>query len=174
MFFTKVDPFNYLVEFNQKLKTGGLLLVSEGLDKIPNAMTIGWGFLGTMWSLPVIVVAVRHSRHTYKLLEESDSFTVCIPSNEMDNILEYCGSKSGRTHDKFAELNLTAKKSENIGAPYIEECPIFFECSIIFKADLSEGKLDPIITEKAYKSGDLHMLYFGEIKGAYVIDDYKN
>ncbi|MBM3291903.1 flavin reductase family protein [Candidatus Bathyarchaeota archaeon] len=172
--FIKSDPYEYIVEFNQKLKSGGLLLVSEGSDKKPNAMTIGWGFIGTMWSLPVIVVAVRHSRHTFKLLEDSKVFTVCMPSKDMSNVLDVCGTKSGRTVDKFKELNLTAKKSMFLNSTYIEECPIFFECSIIYKVDVTDGVFDSLLNEKIYKTKDFHKLYFGEIKGTYSVDDYSS
>ncbi|MES0325661.1 MAG: flavin reductase family protein, partial [Candidatus Bathyarchaeia archaeon] len=86
----EVDNFQYVVETNKLMRKGGLLLVSEGEEGKPNAMTIGWGFLGTMWSKTVFIVAVRYSRHTYKLMEESDSFTVCLPSKDMEKALEYC------------------------------------------------------------------------------------
>ena len=36
-----------------------------------NAMTIGWGALGTMWSKPCCTVYVRHSRYTHELLDPS-------------------------------------------------------------------------------------------------------
>ena len=100
----KVDEFEYVVETNKLLTNGGLLLVAEGKDNKPNAMTIGWGFLGTIWQKPVFVVAVRYSRHTYKLMEESDSFTICLPSKDMKDALETCGTKSRRDIDKFEEF----------------------------------------------------------------------
>ncbi|MBN1682568.1 flavin reductase family protein [Candidatus Bathyarchaeota archaeon] len=165
--FIEVDPFDNIVEFNEKIRHGGLLLVSNSNHHPSNIMTIGWGFLGIMWGRPVIIVAVRHSRHTFKLLEETGSFTVCIPSEDMSNVLEFCGSKSGKNYDKFSELKLSAKKSFKINATYIEECPIFFECSTIFKVDMPEGRLDANLEQNMYKTKDLHMLYFGEIVGVY-------
>ena len=98
----EVDTFQYVVETNKLMRKDGILLVAEGKDKKPNTMTIGWGFLGTMWRKPVFVVAVRHSRHTFKLMEKSDSFTVCLPNSEMREVLDICGTKSGRNMDKFS------------------------------------------------------------------------
>jgi flavin reductase (DIM6/NTAB) family NADH-FMN oxidoreductase RutF len=129
----KVDTFKYIVETNKLMKNEGILLVAEGKDKKPNTMTIGWGFLGTIWRKPVFVVAVRHSRHTFKLMEESDSFTVCLPAKGMSKELEICGTKSGREVDKFKMFNFTALKGETVEAPYIKECPVHFECKIIYK-----------------------------------------
>ena len=104
----EVDKFQYVDETNTLMRKEGIFLVVEGNDKNPNIMTIGWGFLGTMWSKPVFIVAVRHSRHTFKLLEESDSFTVCLPAKGMSKALEVCGTKSGRDMDKFKMFGYTA------------------------------------------------------------------
>ena len=124
-----------------------------------------------MWGRPVIIVAVRHSRHTFKLLEETGTFTVCLPSEGMANVLEFCGSKSGRNYDKFSELKLSAKESDKIKATYIEECPTFFECTTIFKVDMPEGGLNADLEQSMYKTKDFHMLYFGEVIGVYSIEE---
>jgi flavin reductase (DIM6/NTAB) family NADH-FMN oxidoreductase RutF len=133
-------------------------------------MTIGWGFLGTMWRKPVFVVAVRHSRHTFKLMEESDSFTVCLPSKEMSEALEVCGTKSGRDMDKFVKFGYTSVKSKTVDAPYIKECPVHYECKIIYKDDLEPGVLPREIEDDVYPSKNMHMLYYGEISGTYAVD----
>jgi flavin reductase (DIM6/NTAB) family NADH-FMN oxidoreductase RutF len=166
----KVDTFKFVHELNMLLKNGGVFLVAEGKDGKPNAMTIGWGFLGTMWSKPVFVTAVRHSRHTYKLMEETKSWTICIPAKGMETALDFCGTKSGRDHDKFKECKLTAKMGE-VEAPYIEECPVHIECTTVFKTDMKPGQLEGGLEKEMYKTKDFHMLYFGEVKGVYAIKD---
>jgi flavin reductase (DIM6/NTAB) family NADH-FMN oxidoreductase RutF len=166
-----VDTFQYVAETNKLMRKDGILLVAGGKDKKPNTMTIGWGFLGTMWRRPVFVVAVRHSRHTFKLLEKSDSFTVCLPAKGMEEALEVCGTKSGRDMDKFKEYNLTAVKSKTVDAPYIKECPVHFECKIIYKTDLEPGSLPKEIEGDVYSDKNMHMLYYGEVKGAYADED---
>jgi flavin reductase (DIM6/NTAB) family NADH-FMN oxidoreductase RutF len=165
-----VEIFQYVAETNKLMRKDGILLVAKGKDK-PNTMTIGWGFLGTMWSRPVFVVAVRHSRHTFKLLEASDSFTVCLPAKGMEEALDGCGTKSGRDIDKFKEFNFTAVKGEKVEAPYIKECPVHFECKIIYKDDLLPGVLPKEVEGDVYPSKNMHMLYYGEIKGAYAEED---
>ena len=167
----KVDTFKYVREMNELLKDGGLFLVTEGRDKKPNAMTIGWGFLGTMWAKPVFVTAVRHSRHTYRLMEEAKSWTICVPSKGMAAALEFCGTKSGRDFDKFREMKLTAKKGVGVDAPYIEECPVHIECTTVFKTDMKPGQLEAGIEGEMYKTRDFHMLYFGEVQGVYAVKD---
>ena len=170
---TKVDNFKYVVETNKLMRKDGLFLVAEGKEGKPNTMTIGWGFLGTMWSKPVFVVAVRHSRHTFKLMEESDSFTVCLPAEGMEKALEVCGTKSGRDMDKFKKFGFTAAKSETVDAPYIKECPVHFECKTLYKDDLEYDALPESVTSGVYGSKDMHMLYYAEVLGCYAEKDAK-
>ena len=133
-------------------------------------MTIGWGFLGTIWRKPVFVVAVRHSRHTFKLMEESDSFTVCLPAMGMSEALEVCGTKSGRDMDKFEKFGYTAVKSKTVDAPYIKECPVHYECKIIYKDNLEPGVLPKELEADVYPNKNMHMLYYGEIRGTYAVN----
>ncbi len=168
---TKVDNFKYVVETNKLMRKDGLFLVAEGKEGKPNTMTIGWGFLGTMWSKPVFVVAVRHSRHTYKLMEESTSFTVCLPAKDMEKALSVCGTKSGRDMDKFKEFGFTALKGKAVDAPYIKECPVHFECKVLYKDDLGYDALPKSVTSSVYGSKDMHKLYYAEVLGTYAVDD---
>jgi flavin reductase (DIM6/NTAB) family NADH-FMN oxidoreductase RutF len=156
------------------MRAGGLFLVAKGKDGNPNAMTIGWGFLGTMWRRHVFVVAVRLSRHTYKLLQESDSFTVCLPGKKMEKWLDVCGTKSGRDIDKFEKLGMTAKKGIIVEAPYIDECPVHIECEIVYSNEMKPGQLKNPIEREVYPTKDMHVIYFGEVKGVYAVENAAN
>ena len=46
------------------------LLAAGSIDD-HNAMTIGWGGLGTLWVRPVVTVYVKQIRHTKKYLDSS-------------------------------------------------------------------------------------------------------
>jgi flavin reductase (DIM6/NTAB) family NADH-FMN oxidoreductase RutF len=164
-----VSEFDFVENTHRLMRDGGLLLVTAGNDGKPNAMTIGWGQLGTMWRKPFFTVAVRLSRYTYKLMEESDSFTVCLPAKGMKKILEVCGTKSGRDIDKIKELYLSIEKGYFIEAPYIGECPVHYECKIAYKTELKSGQLIDELENDAYPRGDYHVLYFGQILGVYAL-----
>lgn len=163
----KVEMFEFVDETNRLMRDGGLFLVASGKDGSPNAMTIGWGLVGTMWRQPFFVVAVRLSRYTHKLLEGSDEFTVCLPAKGMAEALDFCGTKSGRDVDKFKELGLTAKKGSAVGAPYIDECPVYYECKTAFKTEVKPGQLNSELEKDVYPAGNYHVLYFGRILGVY-------
>ncbi len=70
------EYFKYADKMLTLLPKGVFLLVKA--DNRINTMTIGWGTLGYMWSKPVIMVAVRYLRHTYKLLENADNFPLAF------------------------------------------------------------------------------------------------
>lgn len=167
----KVELSKYIGETEKLLRNGGLLLVAEGKDGVPNAMTIGWGLMGVMWSQPFFVVAVRKSRHTYKLIEESNKFTVCVPGKGMDEVLQVCGTKSGRDMDKFKELGLKAVRGKSVDAPYIEGCPIVYECDVAYKTQVEKGDVALKIEEAVYGGGNYHALYYGWVKAVYAEPD---
>ncbi len=82
-------------------------LVTAGSLDDYNTMTIGWGGLGTLWSLPVATVYVKPVRYTYSYLEKNDFFTVSFFSGRFRGDLAILGSKSGRDCDKVALTKLT-------------------------------------------------------------------
>ncbi len=167
----RVNNFEFIDETHRQMRDGGLFLVAARKNGKPNAMTIGWGLIGTMWRKPFFTVAVRLSRHTQKLMEESDEFTVCLPAKGMEEALEICGTMSGRDIDKFNELNLTASKGFQVDAPYIAECPVHYECRVAYKTELRPGQLIEELERDAYPGGNYHVLYFGQILGVYAEKD---
>lgn len=157
----------YAKEVLEALPKGAFLSVSDG--KEDNTMTIGWGNIGFIWKRPILMVMVRHSRHTYKLIEASDSFTVSIPLyTKLGKELGYCGSKSGRDVDKWSEASLTKLKANKVSAPLVGECDLHYECKIIGKQKLTGSVLLPELTQTFYGDGDFHTLYYGEIVGTYL------
>lgn len=167
----EIESFEFIAETERLLKGNGLLLCTMGKDKKPNLMTIGWGLIGTMWRQPFFAVAVRASRYTYKLIEEHGEFTVCLPSNNMGHVLDFCGSKSGRDFDKFKELTLTPVRGYKVKVPFVAECPVHYECKVAYKVKVKPGELDADLEKEVYPLGDYHTIYFGRIKGVYAEKD---
>jgi len=168
MTYTTVPYTTYLKETLTVLDDPGLLLVTSA-DGRANAMTIGWGTIGLIWGKPIMAVLVRPSRYTYTLLEQSDSFTVCVPSPGMREAVEYCGQYSGRDQDKLKACNLSIRPSLHVRAPAIDGCPIIYECRIVHKNDVVPATLAADIT--AYPRGDYHRIYFGEILAVRALPD---
>ena len=128
-----------------------------------NAMTVGWGSLGTMWSKPFAQVVVRPTRHTYGFMEQYDSFTLCAFPDRYHKSLQLMGTKSGRDGDKIAAAGLTPVASTQVAAPGFAEANLVIECCKMYWQDMEPAHfLDPDI-DKNYVEQDYHRIYFGEI-----------
>ena len=160
----KVGVFDCFQETMDKIGSGGALLVA---GEKGNPMTIGWGTAGIIWGKPIFIVLVRPSRYTFGLMEQLDEFTVNVPTGDLKKQVAYCGSKSGRDVDKVAECGFTMEKSTDIAVPYIEQCPIHYECRTVHKSNVINATLDPDIVSSSYPAGDFHSVYYGEILGVY-------
>jgi flavin reductase (DIM6/NTAB) family NADH-FMN oxidoreductase RutF len=156
-----------LDEIISQLSEGGVFLNSSHNGNI-NTMTIGWACFGFIWNKPVVTVAVRYSRHTYELINESGVFTISVPAyNVLKKELTFCGSRSGRDYDKFKETGLTLVSGRKVDVPVIGECGMHFECKVIYKQAMEPALIDAKIDEKFYKGNDFHVLFYGEILDFY-------
>jgi flavin reductase (DIM6/NTAB) family NADH-FMN oxidoreductase RutF len=158
-----VDYRDYLTETTKAFDEHRVLLVSQGNKGLPNALAIGWGSLGIIWRRPIFIVLVRPSRYTYKLIEETGEFTVNVVPPQLKEVVEYCGTVSGRDHNKFKEKQLTAIPSSKVKTPIVKEGKIHFECRVVNKNDLIPSGLPKAIITQFYSQGDFHRIYFGEI-----------
>jgi len=164
----------YTSYFDQVMKVltqTGLLLASKDANGRPNAMTIGWGTIGSVWGKPLWIVLVRPSRYTYQCIEATGDFTVNVPPPSLTEVVAFCGSKSGRDYDKFAALSLTAVPGKSVNVPVIEQCVVNYECRVVHHNDVLPSELAGEIQNSAYKSGDYHRVYYGEILETYADED---
>jgi len=148
-----------------KIKRGAFLTV-KAADAL-NTMTIGWVTFGFIWQKPVMMVAVRDSRHTFGIIEKARDFTVTIPSGDTSTAIAFCGTKSGRDVDKFKMCNLKTQNGRNVASPIIQVSGIHFECKIVFKSAMNPVHLDNNYDKTLYPKKDYHTLYFGEILACY-------
>ena len=160
---TQVGATDYLLEAVQALADPGLLLVSLDKRGRPNVMTIGWGSIGRYWAKPVFVVPVRESRYTYGCMNGCGDFTVNVLPRKLADLAAFCGTVSGRDHDKLAEANLTAAPSLSVKSPIIEECVLSYECKVVHVNDMVPKTLAEDLAGACYPKGDYHRLYFGQI-----------
>ena len=156
---------------NKVLTSRGLLLACTDQEGKTNAMTIGWGAIGSIWGLPLWMVLVRPSRYTYGLIERAGDFTVNVPPEHLEKACAFCGSESGRDHDKMAELRLTTTAGRSVRSHVIDDCVINYECRVVHKNDVLPGELAQPIARAAYSSGDYHRVYYGQILAVYADPD---
>ena len=169
----EVSYTDYLKETNKMLGHGGLLLASVDAKGNPNAMTIGWGTIGIIWAKPIFIVLVRPSRYTYDLIEITNDFTVNVPTPKLADKVSYFGTVSGRNQNKFKAKGLTVSPGKKVKSPIIDECVINYECRVVHKNDVIPDRLADEIRYSAYRQGDFHRIYFGEILVVYADIDAK-
>ena len=106
------------------------MLVSCGATEDEyNVFTASW--VGTICSDPAMCyVSIRPSRHSYDIVKRNMAFTLNLTTEELAKATDWCGVRSGRDYNKFAEMDLTAVKGEMVAAPYIDEAPISIECKV--------------------------------------------
>jgi len=151
-----------------QIKNGAFLTVKSGAAI--NTMTIGWATIGYVWRKPIIMVAVRLSRHTFSIIEMAEDFTVSIPSSDMKKEIMFCGTKSGRDYNKFKECNLQTSNSQKVITPIIKVPGIHYECEIVYKSAMDPAYLNKNYDTALYPKKDYHTLYFGEIVDCYEMD----
>jgi flavin reductase (DIM6/NTAB) family NADH-FMN oxidoreductase RutF len=163
-----VDYMSVAEDSINKIKEGAFLTVQSG--NALNTMTIGWATFGVVWSKPIMMVAVRSSRHTFGIIEAAGDFTVTVPAGDMREEIAYCGSKSGRNVDKFKVCNLKTADSRQVVSPTIQVRGRHYECKIIYKSAMEPAHLDKGYDSSLYPQKDYHTLYFGEILACYDTD----
>jgi len=153
---------------HQALTQGGALLVAHDSEGRPNPMTIGWGQVGIVWSVPVFTVLVRKSRYTHECVNACAAFTVNVPRpGELKEALALCGTRSGRDLDKAAAAGLTMVPATAVDGSVIDGCAIQYECEIVARTQQERGQFSAHeILTTYYKAGDHHLVVFGRIVAA--------
>ena len=88
-------------------------LLCAGNKEKSNAMTIGWGGIGTLWRKTALTVYVAEKRYTKEFLDNSEYFTVMSFDVKDSKVLNYMGTKSGRDGDKARALGLHTAYTTN-------------------------------------------------------------
>ncbi len=166
----RVDSMRVAEQAMEQIREGAFLTVKAG--QALNTMTIGWATIGYVWSRPIMMVAVRLSRHTFSLIEEASDFTVSIPSVDMQDELNFCGTQSGRDYDKFKECNLPVTPGQRVNSPIISVPGLHYENKIVYKSAMDPAFISPELNRELYAAGDYHTLYFGKIVDCYRLENW--
>ncbi|MBQ4367472.1 MAG: flavin reductase [Muribaculaceae bacterium] len=144
------------------------LLLAAGNEQQSNAMTIGWGGIGTLWGKTAVTVYVAEKRYTKQFMDNSRYFTIMAFDDRKDEILEYMGTKSGRDGDKAKALDLHTAYTEN-GTPYYIEAKFVLECRTMYAAPFNPQCFKDDVPQKMYSNfpAGVHTMYIGEVVNAW-------
>ena len=138
-------------------------LVTCGTMEKPNILTIGWtGIINSQ--PPKTYISVRPERLSHSIISETREFVINIPTEALVRAVDFCGVRSGRDTDKFAECSLHAEKADKVTSPLLEESPVNLECKVfdivplgthdMFLADIVAVDVDDSLLDE---EGKLHL-----------------
>jgi len=117
----KLDPGPFVVPMP-------VVLVGADVQGQPNFMTAAFVTI-TNVKPPMLVCGLNPSHHTCVGIETNRAFSVCVPSQGMMQVVDWCGIHSGKQVDKGGEF--TVFRGDLKGAPMIEQCPMCAECRLV-------------------------------------------
>ncbi len=138
-------------------------LVSCGDMESSNIVTVAWtGILNTI--PPKTYISLRPERHSYDIIKNSGEFVINLTSSELVRAADWCGARSGRKYDKFAECKLDKEKASSVSCPIIAQSPLALECRVtdiiklgthdMFMADIVAVDVDEELLDS---DGKLHL-----------------
>lgn len=93
------------------------------------------------WNCPVeksparILLAMGNTHQTYKNIEDTGRFVVCVPNSAQADMVRNTGSVSGSDADKYERFNIESMKSEYVGAAVPVGCVGYMECNVVKNID---------------------------------------
>ena len=122
-------------------------LVGAYVEGKPNFLAVAW-FTMASYKPPRIAITLGKGHYTNPGIKENKTFSVCLPSEDMVEITDYCGIVSGKKTDKSEIFNLFYGDLKT--APLIKDCPLCIECKLV----------------EIVESG-MNEIFIGEIIGTY-------
>ena len=159
--YKKIDPNDFSGNIIQKIGFDWMLITAGNPERF-NTMTASWGGMGFLWNKPVAFIFIRPQRFTYEFAELNEYFTLHFFEEKYREILNFCGTKSGRDVDKVAKTGLTVFNSPGNNV-YFGQSYLQMECRKLYFDDLNP---DHFLDEKIirnYPKNDFHRFYIGEI-----------
>lgn len=129
----------------------------------PNIITVAWA--GTINSdPPMLSISVRKERYSHDIIEKTGEFVVNLVNEPLARATDFCGVRSGRDVDKFAEMKLTPVAVDGVSVPAIEESPVNLACQVtdiipLGSHDLFLAKIVSVTVDERYldEKGTFHL-----------------
>ncbi len=158
-----VKTFHYLLHpYNTSLVT------CCDTDGNPNIITIAW-LTPVSVSPPLVGMSIGPSRFSYGLIRQTGEFVVNVAPYDIARQVLFCGRRSGRDVDKFAESGLTPLEAQNVRPPIIKECVAHLECRVV--QDIEAGDHHIVVGEVLAAYANRGIL---EDNGLYRLNQFQN
>ncbi len=162
--FREISHFDITGNVFDSIFNGKMLVTVKNGDKI-NTMTASWGALGYLWKKPTATMYLRPQRYTTELLKDCEYYTLSFLSDKYADQIQYMGTHSGRSEDKYAATGLTPVAEGDYA--YIGEAYQVIFCRKVYDAvvdiDCAAEHMKKMLAEQMYPAGDNHHMIYGEI-----------
>jgi len=130
-----------------------MTLVGADLGDAPNFMPVAW--VNRVQYTPARIAAGMNKNHaTNAGIREHGQFSVCLPTESMLELTDWCGLNSAsRGAEKASQFQVF--RGNLAHAPLIAECPLCLECTVVQVVDLGS-----------------HELFIGEVAGTWTEERY--
>ncbi|HSV87350.1 MAG TPA: flavin reductase [Bacteroidales bacterium] len=145
-----------------KLIGSDWMLVCSGQPTNYNMMTASWGCAGILWRKPVAVIFIRPQRHTFAFIENNAWYTLNFFGEESREMLNLCGSVSGRDMNKMNIDGLSPLITPQ-GNVAFGEAKLVLECRKLYYDDIKPELFQVFELELIYPAKDYHRFFIGEI-----------
>jgi flavin reductase (DIM6/NTAB) family NADH-FMN oxidoreductase RutF len=103
-------------------------LVGTYVHGKPNFLAVAW-FSMAGYKPPRISITLGKGHYSNPGIKENKTFSVCLPSEDMVEVTDYCGIVSGKKSDKSKIFELFYGELKT--APMIKDCPLNMECKLV-------------------------------------------
>ncbi len=133
----------------RKILNGVFIVTTTESNKV-NGMTAAWA-TRVSFNPPMVCISIGKTRYSHELIKKSGVFALNILSEGQIAQGKHFGFKSGRTTDKFKDIEYTTHAT---GSPVLKDIAGYFDCKVVNSCD----------------AGD-HTIFVGEVIEADIYED---
>ncbi|MDR3119142.1 MAG: DUF4468 domain-containing protein [Mediterranea sp.] len=145
-----------------KMLSEDWMLITAGTKDAFNMMTAGWGGLGVLYGKPVMTCFINPARYTYQLMEKGDTYTLTFYTEAYRDVLQYCGTNSGRDTDKVKGSGLSPITTPD-GSQAFSEAWLIIECRKLVAQSIDPEAISNQVVKEQWAGKPTHKMYIGEI-----------
>jgi flavin reductase (DIM6/NTAB) family NADH-FMN oxidoreductase RutF len=109
-----------------------VVLVSTLFGDVKNVAPYAW-HMPISIDPPLLGIAMRKSRDTYRNILEQGEFVVAVPGPDLLARMERTADPLPRDRSEFEHAGLTPSPSKKVKPFHVLECPVNMECSFVWE-----------------------------------------
>lgn len=125
------------------------VIISKDKNGKVNLCPVGF-FCLIAWEPKTWAIGLYNTHYSTKIINDTNEFTLSLPTIDQAKDILYCGSVHGWKIDKIKSISLKFVDSKYIKPPLIDDAVANFECQVIQKTNVED-----------------HTVFFGKIVAAH-------